>query len=113
MLKPILLGASALVLTLSVAAAQSSPPAGTAASPGQSAAPAARTSGKLDAIRSAAVPLGKAIDAAERQGGQGRAVSAEFERADGDKAAHYEIKVVYPDGKLVEHTVDATSGQVT
>ncbi len=45
-------------------------------------------------------------------GGQGRAISAEFERPDGNKPAHYEVKVVYTDGRLVEHDLDANTGQI-
>jgi uncharacterized membrane protein YkoI len=64
------------------------------------------------AIHAVKIPLSQAIDTAEKQGGAGRAISAEFEEPEGNKPATYEIKVVYDDGRLVEHYVDANSGQV-
>ena len=64
------------------------------------------------AIQSVKVPLSQAIDTAEKQGGAGRAISAEFEKSEGKEPAMYEIKVVYDDGRLVEHFIDANSGQL-
>jgi uncharacterized membrane protein YkoI len=79
--------------------------------PGSGAASASRSS-EYQAIQAVKVSLAEAVDTAERHGGQGRAISAEFEEQEGKEPAHYEIKVVYPDGKLVEHDIDANTGQV-
>ena len=47
---------------------------------------------------------------AEKQGAQGRAIDADFEKADSKNPNHYSIKVVYPDGKLVEYGINADDG---
>jgi uncharacterized membrane protein YkoI len=99
--------------TLSAAPAQTTTtpttPLATANAP--SAAPAGSTD-KYAAIRDAKVTMAQAVEVAERTGGQGKAIDVEFERPSGSEPAHYEIKVVYPDGKLVEHKVDANAGTV-
>lgn len=64
----------------------------------------------LKGQQAAKVTLAQAIEAAERRG-QGRAIGAEFETRSG--TGHYEVRVLGDDGKLVEHHVDAASGQVT
>ena len=51
-------------------------------------------------------------DEIDERTGQGKAIDVEFERASGNEQAHYEIKVVYPGGKLVEQKVDANAGTV-
>ena len=64
-----------------------------------------------------AAPLAKtnlatAIATAEGKEAGGRAIDADFELADGKNPAHYSIKVVYPDGKLVEHGINADTGEL-
>ena len=51
----------------------------------------------------AKVGLAQALATAESQGDEkgGRAIDADFEKADGKNPTHWSIKVVYPDGKLV------------
>ncbi len=93
------------------AAQTSSAPAPTPTTANSAAAPAALTN-KHAAVREAKVQMAQAAEVAERTGGQGKAIDVEFERASGNEPAHYEIKVVYPDGKLVEHKVDANAGTV-
>ncbi|WP_232631633.1 PepSY domain-containing protein [Methylobacterium sp. Leaf118] len=56
--------------------------------------------------------LAQALATAEGQGSGGRAIDADFERADGKNPAHYSIKVVYPDGKLVEYGINADTGEL-
>ena len=56
--------------------------------------------------------LAQAIATAEGKEAGGRAIDADFELADGKNPAHYSIKVVYPDGKLVEHGVNADTGEL-
>ena len=58
----------------------------------------------------AKVGLAQALTTAEAQGEKGRAIDADFEKADGKNPTHYSIKVVYPDGKLVEYGIDAETG---
>ena len=64
--------------------------------------------------KSAKVDLAKAIASAEGKGEEkgGKAIDADFEKADSKNPAHYAIKVVYPSGKLVEHGVNADTGEV-
>ncbi len=64
--------------------------------------------------KSAKVDLAKAIATAEAKGDEagGRAIDADFENADGKNPAHYAIKVVYPGGKLVEHGINADTGEL-
>ena len=54
--------------------------------------------------------LPQALATAEAQGQGGRAIDADFEAADGKNPTHWSIKVVYPDGKLVEYGVNADTG---
>ncbi|GJD36621.1 PepSY domain-containing protein [Methylobacterium aerolatum] len=56
--------------------------------------------------------LAQAISTAEAQGDEkgGRAIDADFEKADSKDPAHYAIKVVYPSGKLVEYGINADTG---
>ena len=56
------------------------------------------------------VTLAQALTTAEQQGEKGRAIDADFEKADGKNPNHYSIKVVYPDGKLVEYGINADDG---
>lgn len=56
--------------------------------------------------------LAKALMTAESKDGQGRAIDADFEQVSGSEPAQWQIKVVYPDGKLVEHFIDADTGAV-
>ena len=56
------------------------------------------------------VGLDQALTTAEQQGEKGRAIDADFEKADSKNSNHYSIKVVYPDGKLVEYGINADTG---
>ena len=56
------------------------------------------------------VSLAQALQTAESQGEKGRAIDADFEKADSKNPNHYSIKVVYPDGKLVEYGINADTG---
>jgi len=81
------------------------PAAGTATAAGKDlkewqAAPLAKTN------------LATAIATAEGKEAGGRAIDADFELADSKNPAHYSIKVVYPDGKLVEHGINADTGEL-
>lgn len=63
--------------------------------------------------KSARISLAQAIATAESGGGRegGRAIDADFGKAGGGNPSHYAIKVVYPDGKLIEYDIDADSGK--
>ncbi len=101
--------------TLSVVAAQTPTTPAPTTAPATVNAPSLAAAGSTDkhaAIRDAKVTMAQAVEVAERTGGQGKAIDVEFERTSGSEPAHYEIKVVYPDGKLVEHKVDANAGTV-
>jgi uncharacterized membrane protein YkoI len=119
-MKPFLIGGAILAFTTALAAAQTAPapaPAPADTTGATTTAPSAGTtpragSSDYQALQAVKVPLAQAIATTEQQG-QGRAISAEFEAKDGNEPAHYEIKVVQNDGKLVEHVVDAETGQVT
>jgi uncharacterized membrane protein YkoI len=117
MLKHVTLTSAILALTTGLATAQatSAPPASGATTPAPAGSTADqranRGSSEFQAIQAVKVPLSQAIATAEQQG-QGRAISAEFEEQDRNDPAHYEIKVVQSDGKLVEHKIDANSGAV-
>lgn len=63
----------------------------------------------LQTLHGAKVPLLTAVETAENKG-PGRAVDAEFKLERG--MAQYEVKVLGSDGKLMEHHVDATSGEI-
>ncbi|AWN34709.1 PepSY domain-containing protein [Methylobacterium radiodurans] len=65
--------------------------------------------------KSAKIGLAQAIATAEAKAEdneKGKAIDADFEKADGKNPAHYSIKVVYPSGKLVEHGVNADTGEL-
>ncbi len=64
--------------------------------------------------KSAKTDLAQAIAAAEGKDEEkgGRAIDADFEKADSKNPAHYAIKVVYPSGKLVEYGINADTGEV-
>ncbi len=64
--------------------------------------------------KTAKVGLSQAISTAEMQGEEkgGRAIDADFEKADSKNPVHYAVKVVYPSGKLVEYGINADSGAV-
>ncbi|MBY0299894.1 MAG: PepSY domain-containing protein [Methylobacterium sp.] len=109
--------AALLALTAGFATAQTTAPQTapqpTAPAPTAPAAPAARTDNamkEIDAAKAAKIGLAQALATAESQGGQGRAIDADFEKAEGSTPTHWEIKVVYPDGKLVEHYINADTG---
>lgn len=108
-----LLAATALAASATVAFAQTAPtspaPAGSAPAPGATAPAGSRTYTAISAVKT---PMAQAIEIAERTGGAGKAIDVEFERRDGNDPAHYEIKVVHQDGKLVEHYIDAENGTV-
>lgn len=111
--------AGALLLTAGLAQAQTTtnpqPAPGGMVSPPMSTAPAAGTNARsgqdsdYQAVMNAKVSLLQAIDTAEGQG-RGRAIEAEFDDDDGGR---WEIKVIQADGKLVEHVINATTGQIT
>lgn len=62
--------------------------------------------------KSAKVDLAQAIATAEGEEKGGKAIDADFEKADSKNPAHYSIKVVYPSGKLVEHGINADTGDL-
>ncbi|GJD78402.1 PepSY domain-containing protein [Methylobacterium gregans] len=65
--------------------------------------------------KSAKIGLAQAIATAEgkaEDNEKGKAIDADFEKADGKNPAHYSIKVVYPSGKLVEHGINADTGEL-
>jgi uncharacterized membrane protein YkoI len=64
--------------------------------------------------KSAKTSLAQAIATAEAKGDEkgGRAIDADFEKADSKNPAHYAIKVVYPSGKLVEYGINADTGEL-
>ncbi|ACA19960.1 Propeptide PepSY amd peptidase M4 [Methylobacterium sp. 4-46] len=117
------IGLALLVLTTNLTLAQTAPTAPTTPAPAPAApapqtsptpAPSARASGDLkewEAAKASKIGLAQALATAESQGGQGgRAIDADFEKAKSNNPAHWEIKVVYPDGKLVEHYINADTG---
>lgn len=79
-------------------------------------APAAQTTtgggSEYHLAMAAKTSLAQALATAESKDGQGRAIDADFEKAGSDMAARWEIKVVYPDGRLVEHFIDADTGSL-
>lgn len=116
MLKPCV-AIGAVALFTSAALAQTSPPPA-APSPGATARPESGTArgtntrghtSEYRAAQAAKVTLTQAIEAAESKG-QGRAVEVDFEVE--NNIPQYEVKVLGADGKLVEHHVDANTGQV-
>ena len=64
--------------------------------------------------KSAKTSLAQAIATAEGKGEEkgGRAIDADFEKADSKNPTHYAIKVVYPSGKLVEYGINADTGEL-
>ncbi|ACL56462.1 PepSY domain-containing protein [Methylobacterium nodulans] len=101
--------AGLLALTTGLALAQAPAPTAPATAP----APASsRDMKEFEAARAAKVSLAEAIATAESHGDKGRAIDADFEKADGKNPMHWSIKVVYPDGKLVEHGIDAETGKL-
>ncbi|WP_082494620.1 MULTISPECIES: PepSY domain-containing protein [unclassified Methylobacterium] len=123
MLKRFAATAGLLALGTGLALAQTTAPApaptpGTPSTAGGATnAPAMRTNGDMkewQAAKVAKVSLTKALMAAEGKGEEkgGRAIDADFENVEGKDPAHYEIKVVYPSGKLVEHYINADTGEV-
>jgi uncharacterized membrane protein YkoI len=114
MRKSLTLSAAVLGLTSSLALAQAPAPTAPAVAPSTGAATTERPRGssEFQAARAASVSLAQAIEIAESQAGGGRTISIEFEERDGNEPAHYDVKVVSADGKLVEHAVDAMSGKI-
>ncbi len=99
MLTRFLAAAGALALTTGLALAQTTAPTAPTA-PGT--APAATSDMKdmkeWQAAKLAKVSLADAITTAQQKDGNGRAIDADFEKADGKNPMHWAIKVVYPDG---------------
>ncbi|TGD94730.1 PepSY domain-containing protein [Methylobacterium nonmethylotrophicum] len=113
MLTRFLATVGALALTTGLALAQTTTPtAPTAPAPTAPAptAPAAGDMKEFQAAKLTKISLAQAITTAEQQGAGGRAIDADFEKADGKNPTHWAIKVVYPDGKLVEHGINADTG---
>ncbi|MFE1597881.1 PepSY domain-containing protein [Methylobacterium sp. ID0610] len=110
MLNRIATAAGLVVLTTGLALAQT--PAPTAPAPTTPAAPAPGDMKEWQAAKLAKISLADAIATAESQGDKGRAIDADFEKADSKNPMHWSIKVVYPDGKLVEHGIDADTGKL-
>lgn len=115
MLTRFLAAAGVLALTTGLALAQTTAPtAPTAPGTAPATAPAATTDTKdlkeWQAVKLAKISLADAITTAEQKDGNGRAIDADFEKADGKNPTHWSIKVVYPDGKLVEHGINAETG---
>ena len=120
MLTRFLATAGALALTTGLALAQTTAPTaptapGTAPM-GTTTAPVATKDMKdmkeWQAVKLAKISLADAIATAEKKDGNGRAIDADFEKADGKNPTHWSIKVVYPDGKLVEHGINADTGEL-
>ena len=115
MLTRFLAAAGVLALTAGLALAQTTAPtAPTAPGTAPATAPAATSDAKdlkeWQAVKLAKISLADAITTAEQKDGNGRAIDADFEKADGKNPTHWSIKVVYPDGKLVEHGINAETG---
>ncbi|QRE72600.1 PepSY domain-containing protein [Methylobacterium aquaticum] len=114
MLTRFLATAGVLALTTGLALAQTTAPTAPTA-PGTAPAAPVATSDMKDmkewqAAKLAKISLADAIATAEKKDGNGRAIDADFEKADGKNPTHWAIKVVYPDGKLVEHGINAETG---
>lgn len=73
---------------------------------------AAGAASEFQLAKAAKTGLAQALATAESKDGQGRAIDADFEKAGSDMPARWEIKVVYPDGRLIEHFVDADTGML-
>lgn len=123
MLKRFAASAGLLALGTGLAFAQTTAPAPSptpgmpSTAGGATNAPAKRTDAVMkewQAAKVAKVSLPKALVTAEGKGEEkgGRAIDADFENVEGKDPAHYEIKVVYPSGKLVEHYINADTGEI-
>jgi uncharacterized membrane protein YkoI len=117
MLTRFLATAGALALTTGLALAQTTAPtAPTAPGTAPVTAPAATGDMKdmkeFQAAKLVKISLAQAIATAEQKDGNGRAIDADFEKADGKNPTHWAIKVVYPDGKLVEQGINADTGEL-
>jgi uncharacterized membrane protein YkoI len=117
MLKHIAVSASLLVLGTGMALAQGAATgnATSNAPPPVTGEPATKAAGDMkewQVAKLAKVSLPQAIGTAEAQGDEkgGRAIDADFEKADSKDPAHYSVKVVYPSGKLVEYGINADTG---
>lgn len=104
------LGASLVISGLALAQPTPPPNPGSTMQPGAGARDT-NPSGpaKYREAQAAKISLVQAIEAAEGKA-QGRAIEVDFEIE--NKIAQYEVKVLGPDGKLMAHHVDASSGQV-
>ena len=128
MLKHLTVSVSLLILGTGLALAQTAAPRATAPAPaptttappaagGTATVPPTRADSDLkewQTAKMAKVALPQAISTAEAQGEEkgGRAIDADFEKADGKDPAHYSVKVVYPSGKLVEYGINADTGEL-
>ncbi len=115
MLTRFLATAGALALTTGLALAQTTAPTaptapGTAPMATTAAPDATKDMKEWQAVKLAKISLADAIATAEKKDGNGRAIDADFEKADSKNPMHWSIKVVYPDGKLVEHGINAETG---
>ena len=127
MIKRPLAAAGLLALSTALAAAQTASPGATAPSPVTPVSPPApppstgapmpgsQANGDMkdwQVAKMVKVALPQAITTAEAQGDEkgGRAIDADFEKADSKNPTHYSVKVVYPSGKLVEYGIDADTG---
>ena len=99
--------AGLLALSASLAVAQTP-----AAKPAEPATKADSNLKEWQVAKAAKVGLAQALATAESQGDEkgGRAIDADFEKADSKDPAHYSVKVVYPSGKLVEYGINADTG---
>ncbi|MHC2106505.1 MULTISPECIES: PepSY domain-containing protein [unclassified Methylobacterium] len=99
--------AGLLALSTSFALAQTATPA-----PAQPATQTDSSMKEWQVAKVAKVGLAQALTTAQAQGDEkgGRAIDADFEKADSKNPAHYAIKVVYPSGKLVEYGINADTG---
>ncbi|KQP93780.1 MULTISPECIES: PepSY domain-containing protein [unclassified Methylobacterium] len=107
------LAAAAGLFAMSAGLALAQTPATTPATGTAAGGTVAKTDKDLKEYQLAAVSkvtLAQALTTAEKQGEKGRAIDADFEKADGKNPNHYSIKVVYPDGKLVEYGINADDG---
>ncbi|KMO19031.1 PepSY domain-containing protein [Methylobacterium platani] len=115
MLTRFLATAGALALTTGLALAQTTAPTAPTA-PGTAPATTAPATADMkdmkefQAAKLTKISLAQAIATAEQQGDKGRAIDADFEKADSKNPTHWSIKVVYPDGKLVEYGINADTG---
>ncbi len=107
MMKTFAATAGLLVLGSSLALAQA--PAETTATAGDM-----KDMKEWQVAKTAKIGLPQAIATAEQQGDEkgGRAIDADFEKADSKNPVHYAVKVVYPSGKLVEYGINADTGAV-